>query len=500
MIRLPHLVGLLAAATLAACATETTCPAGESACGGQCVPLATDPLNCGACGNACGPGGVCSASACDCGPGTTRCGTTCAALSSDPAHCGACETACSAATPYCAASGATGACAAACPASLTACGHACVDEATDRYHCGACNRACQAGEACDAGACRLVQVACFASDDVRSVAPDLASSGAVKAAGDGPIALTALGGDVWAAASLSGSLIRIPLLQDGASVEYALHGSDFEAVAAFGGRLYLTNSAAGSVVVADPASGQPLDEITFPGQVNPYPRAIAFAGGRAYVALYGKDAASGGQAVAVLDLAAPGACGASGPRCATVARTLDLLPGADAPGLPFPGHAVAIGSKVYLTLSNLKRDEAAGSPTFGFYVLPAGHGKLAVVDAAADDAVTFHDLGAGCGNPGSLAPLGSRLWISCAAFGAAGLLPVDLSAGAPAVGAVVATGLGAPGNVAFCAGMGFVTDQYSGDLLRFDPAGAAAPVQQTICPNGPQGWAWASDVLCATRP
>jgi hypothetical protein len=460
------------------------------------VPLQADPLHCGACGHACGSAEVCAAGACECGPGTVRCGAACVSVT-DPANCGACGHACTG-TDVCGLLDGAPACLPACGDAETRCGLECADLAVSRLHCGACGRACQAGEACSGGACRSVQVACFASDDVRSIAPDLATTGSPRAAGDGPISLAALGADAWAVGSLSGSLLRLPLDQGAAPVEYALQGSDFEFITVHEGRLYLSNSGAGSVVVADPATGQPLDELAFPG-LNPYPHGIAFEGGRAYVALYGKDAASDGQAVAVLDLAAPGACSTATTRCATLAATLDLRGGADAPGLPFPSRAVAFGGKVYVTVSNLKKDEDPGSWTFGFYVLPAGNGKLAVIDASAGDAVSFLDLGAACGNPGSLALDGSTLWVSCAAFGAAGLLPVDLS-GAPAVGTMVATTLGAPGNVAFCAGMGFVTDQYSGDLLRFDPAGAVAPATTTVCPNGAQGWAWAADVLCATRP
>ena len=162
---------------------------------------------------------------------------------------------------------------------------------------------------------------------------------------------------------------------------------------------------------------------------------------------------------------------------------------------------MAIGSKVYLTLSNLKRDEAAGSPTFGFYVLPAGHGKLAVVDAAADDAVTFHDLGAGCGNPGEPGAPGQH---------ALDLLR-GLRRGRPPAGGPLGRGAGggrggrhrprSAGERGILRRHGLRDRSVTpATLLRFDPAGAAAPVQQTVCPDGPQGYAWASDVLCATRP
>jgi hypothetical protein len=72
------------------------CVAPETTCGGVCVSLASDPANCGACGNACTPGEVCSASACTsgCGVGLSNCGGSCVDLKTDPANCGACATPC----------------------------------------------------------------------------------------------------------------------------------------------------------------------------------------------------------------------------------------------------------------------------------------------------------------------------------------------------------------------------------------------------------------------
>jgi hypothetical protein len=225
----------------------------------------------------------------------------------------------------------------ACPGHLAACGLACIDLASDRYHCGACGNACQPGEGCHQGACTSVQVACFATDDVRSIAPDLATTGSPRAAGDGPISLAALGDDAWAVSSLAGSLLRLPLHQGVAPIEYALQGSDFEFVAAHEGRLYLSNSGAGSVVVADPVTGLPLDELAFPG-LNTYPHGIAFVGRRAFVALYGRDDASAGQAVAILDLAAPGACStASASGSGRSAARWTAIPGAGACAWPWGG-------------------------------------------------------------------------------------------------------------------------------------------------------------------
>lgn len=48
-----------------------SCPAGQTLCGNVCADLATDFSNCGACGNSCGLGGVCSGGVC--GPAAPTC-------------------------------------------------------------------------------------------------------------------------------------------------------------------------------------------------------------------------------------------------------------------------------------------------------------------------------------------------------------------------------------------------------------------------------------------
>jgi hypothetical protein len=165
---------------------------------------------------------------------------------------------------------------------------------------------------------------------------------------------------------------------------------------------------------------------------------------------------------------------------------------------------VVVGSKLYVTLANLKKREGdpAQDPLVGFYVDPAGNGKLAVVDADGGDALSFVDLGPGCLNPGGLAADDLTLWVACGSFATEAILPVDVSGDAPVVGEPVATPSATggfafvPGNIAFCAGKGYVTDLWSGDLLRFDPEHPADQAGVAACPAGGAGWAWAADVAC----
>lgn len=446
MNRSLHLVALLAAlAVLPACQQEITCAAGATVCGKACSDLALDADNCGACGNACGGGFDCRAGAC-------------VALS------------------------------------------------TDRLNCGEVGRACQPGESCLSGACTSLQVACFATDEVRAVEPlDVTAGAAPRAAGVGPIALTTQGADTWAAGSLSGSLIRLPFDRSTAPTEYLLRGNDYEYVTAHAGRLLISNAGAGTVVIVDPASGGVVGEVPVGSSAGENIKGIAFAQvnavDTAFVSLQG-DAVTGdpalGQKLAVLSAAGLANCGLAGSLlpCLGAPTYLDLSAGADAPGLPFPGRSIAFGGKVYVVLANLK----LGS--FGYFTDPAGPGKLAVVDPAGSPGptVSYLSLGAACGNPGGIALRGTSLWVAC---GSGGLVEVSLSGATPVVSALHATpGFMVPGNVAFCGDRGFVTDQYSGDVYPFDPVNyAASPAAATsVCPLGVYGYAWAADVACAVRP
>jgi hypothetical protein len=410
-----------------------------------------------------------------------------------------------------------------CPADQVACRGFCAAVRTDPANCGACGAACAAGDACSGGACALcsavctssrgcqgqtcladVEVACFATDEVRPLAGDLSPAGPPRPVDGGPVSLAPLGGMTWVAHALVPSVVGLDLA-GGPLVRALLGGGDLEVVRAYAGAygrtdglLYVADVGSSSLVVIDPLraaagrSGAAIDEVSLrrdPAKAE-NPRGIAFAGQKAYVALYG-DAFDGtfvdkGQAVAVVELP-PAAC--SSPPCAASARlekvlSLEGVAGAyDAGALPFPSGAAAVGSRVFVALANLKLSSG------GYYGDPAGPGKLLAIDAAAGDAVSALEL-PGCTNPGSLAVDGSTLWVACGGTGA--VLPVDASGPAPAVGAPVAVGV-VSGGLAFCGGTGYVTDQYSGKVVRFDAAG----VKQTedVCPAS--GFAWASDVSCA---
>ncbi len=75
-------------------------------------------------------------------------------LATDPLDCGSCGNVCPHAAgtnllPVCS----NGQCKFECQSSLTQCGNACVDTSTDVANCGACGNACQSGQTCQSGKC-----------------------------------------------------------------------------------------------------------------------------------------------------------------------------------------------------------------------------------------------------------------------------------------------------------------------------------------------------------
>jgi YVTN family beta-propeller protein len=346
---------------------------------------------------------------------------------------------------------------------------------------------CPAGQTCTSD----VYVACFATDEVKGRTRDLQPSGIDRTVGDGPIALALSSDTLWVSASLAPEVDEIAA--GGAPVKAVLAGGDLEHLRVHQGRVYVSNSQVSTITVLDAATRQVVDEVSVvdsPGQFS-NPRGLDFVGTRAYVALPGTSAADaaiqpGQQEVAVIDFSGAG----------TIVNRISMgVPGAfDAQALPFPFGVLAAGTKAFVALANLKL--SAPDPRFGQnYTVPAGSGRLAVIDSAAGDAVSIVDLGAGCQNPGGLALEGSTLWVAC---GSGAVLPVAIGGLAPVVGAPIATPAGiVPGNVAVCRGIGYVTDQFSGAVVRFDSTAKSILGSTTVCPVDPVSqFAFAADVAC----
>jgi hypothetical protein len=517
---------LLAAAALAACHTSIICPQGETACGDRCVDLLTSAGNCGQCGAPVGKLEVCRAGLATCAPGVATCDGACTDLARDPAHCGDCATACDPGT-FCTTEGGTTRCEAACPEGFTPCGGACVDLQSDRLNCSACGVACTAGQQCRAGTCGAeVQVACYATGDVRPLTADLEPAGDARLVDGSPSVVLAGADAIYAGNSYPGGVAVLPLDERLPLHVTSLAGNDIEGLAQAGGLVLASNAAVNTLALLDP-QGVVVGELLLPGTA-PNPHGLAVLDGNAYVALYG-DGPGGysgatvttGQAVAVVALSDLTACTApptttcddqhacaSGDcvdgwcrtPCGSVIGTVDLLgvAGAADPGAyPFPSQVAAHGGKVYVTLSNLVRTDCGGG--FYGYCKPAGSGRLAVIDPAAGNAVSIVDLGASCKNPGAIAFHGDTAWIACGSFSfqdlaPGALLPVDVSGKAPVVRTAVDASAVVPGGLAICGDLGYVTDQASGAVMRFDATTGLPEAPTTVCPTA--YFAWAADVAC----
>jgi hypothetical protein len=151
MLQRLSLLGLLVC-TLAGCPNGAgiTCPSGASLCNLQCVALASDPANCGACGSKCAADHYCVSGQCvfGCPSPLSICGSACVDEQHDPMNCGSCGNSC-AADHYCVG----GTCIFGCP--LTKCMNdtICVDTNVDVNNCGSCGNACTMNNICCAGHC-----------------------------------------------------------------------------------------------------------------------------------------------------------------------------------------------------------------------------------------------------------------------------------------------------------------------------------------------------------
>ena len=56
--------------------------------------------------------------------------------------------------------------------------------------------------------------------------------------------------------------------------------------------------------------------------------------------------------------------------------------------------------------------------------------------------------------------------------------------------------LAAPGALAFCDGVGFAADRFSGNVLRFDPAARAVTSRGLVCAPPATGSSFVADVIC----
>ncbi len=133
------------------------CNVGLTECGGECVDLTTDNLNCGACGVACPGGRICHEGLyCEAfEPGTAGSGGTtgeCVEPFVTAEHCGSCATSCPSTEPLCSCQGEDCECVAECNAPRVVCGTACVDRDVDPLNCGSCGFEC-ASALCEDGVC-----------------------------------------------------------------------------------------------------------------------------------------------------------------------------------------------------------------------------------------------------------------------------------------------------------------------------------------------------------
>ena len=125
---------------------------GFNECAGTCTDTQTSEASCGACGNACSSGEICSGGVCNlsCQVGLSNCAGVCTNTLNDENNCGSCGTTCSAGE-ICSGS----VCSLSCQSGLNNCAGICTDTSSDENNCGGCGTTCSVGEYCVSGACTL---------------------------------------------------------------------------------------------------------------------------------------------------------------------------------------------------------------------------------------------------------------------------------------------------------------------------------------------------------
>jgi hypothetical protein len=528
----PLLLALLLVG-VTACQKEKTCSSDLALCSGHCTSLATDAANCGACGHSCAKGESCSGGSCSCDATTcggaswegkrsagTTCGNACVDLASDPANCGACGNACAGGLLCTTNDAGNAECASDCLGTgQTACGRACVNLQTHRWNCGACGRACGSKECCFGGRCVAdLYLACYNSDEVREATGSLEAAGIPIDTAPGPIGL-AWASDLLAVASAkwngAETLAMVHLDPPGVRRTDVLEpkiteSPDIEFLVEHGGLLYVAHTSLGTLLIATP-TGAIVDEVRLApvGALDPSPLGIAFDGDKAFIALNARDE------VVVLDVSGVSSCvaGTRQPPCTSELARVDVHPLASPSANAMPSRIAIAGGRAFVTLWNL-------TPPPAFTVPPGGTGRLAAIRTAdgildADFAGTTNgliDLGAGCLNPADVAAQGGELYVTCGAFDysnfpnvaihGAGIVPVDVSGTVAQVLPAIAPSPDpdrpwAPGKLAFCGPAGYVGDRNTGRVLLFDPASGATtlPAGVDLCPMS-NGYAYVADIAC----
>ncbi|MCG8417731.1 MAG: hypothetical protein MJE77_07275 [Proteobacteria bacterium] len=151
------------ALTQAGCGSNSdlNCGTASTVCGESCVDLEANSRHCGACGNACESGQVCSAGQCvaSCPAPFTDCSGACVYTAIDPDHCGGCAQACERFPQSLAGCVASRCFEAGCEEGFDDCNDnlaadGCeINLASNAAHCGQCGNACFFAEACSSSTC-----------------------------------------------------------------------------------------------------------------------------------------------------------------------------------------------------------------------------------------------------------------------------------------------------------------------------------------------------------